>query len=88
MPARHRLPHGALLAQPPDTFSETDPDTPLDGVQKGLLSGHPLGGWAPMAIGVADGEPASVDADLVVDELEVFLYLSELGGHLGGPAAA
>jgi len=41
-----------------------------------------------MAIGVADGEPASVDADLVVDELEVFLYLSELGGHLGGPAAA
>jgi hypothetical protein len=34
-------------------------------------------------VGVSGGEPASIDVDLVVDELEVFLYLSELGGHLG-----
>ena len=34
-------------------------------------------------VGVAGGEPASVDVDLVVDELEVFLYLGELGGHAG-----
>src|SRR5437867_1654302 len=28
-------------------------------------------------------EPTLVDVDLVVDELEVFLQLGELGGHLG-----
>jgi len=34
-------------------------------------------------IGVAGGESASVDVDLVVYEFEVFLYLGELGGHVG-----
>jgi len=34
-------------------------------------------------VGVASGEPTSVDVDFVVDELEVFLYLGELGGHVG-----
>ena len=34
-------------------------------------------------VGVAGGEPASVDVDLVVDELAVLLELSELGGHGG-----
>jgi len=34
-------------------------------------------------IGVASGESASVDVDLVVYEFEVFLYLGELGGHVG-----
>jgi hypothetical protein len=34
-------------------------------------------------VGVAGGEPASVDVDLMVDDLEVLLYLSELGGHVG-----
>lgn len=33
-------------------------------------------------VGVAGGEPASVDVDLVVDELEIFLYLGEFGGHV------
>jgi hypothetical protein len=29
----------------------------------------------PEAVGVAGGDPAAVNVDLVVDELEVFLYL-------------
>jgi hypothetical protein len=34
-------------------------------------------------VGVAGGHPALVNIDLVVDELEAFLTLSELGGHVG-----
>src|SRR5262249_27583923 len=37
----------------------------------------------PELVGVTGGKPASVDVDLVVDELEIFLQLSELDGHLG-----
>src|SRR5690242_11842283 len=37
----------------------------------------------PQAVGVAGGEPAAVDADLVVDELEVLPGPGELGGYLG-----
>ena len=39
-------------------------------VRKGLLSARPLS-RAPIAVGVAGSEPASVDVDLVVDDLEV-----------------
>src|SRR6266545_4748868 len=48
-----------------------------------LCTSRRLAVGRPQLVGVAGGEPASVDVDLVVDELEVFLYLSELGGHLG-----
>jgi hypothetical protein len=41
--------------------------------QAGLLTGHPLGGGRPELVGVAGGEPALVDVDLVIDELQVFL---------------
>src|SRR3954451_11762112 len=37
----------------------------------------------PIAGGVAGGDPASVDVDLVVDELEVLLHLGQLGGDVG-----
>src|SRR2546423_601147 len=53
-----------------------------------LPSGN-RGIWAPdirrrpIAGGVAGGDPASVDVDLVVDELEVLLHLGQLGGHVG-----
>src|SRR5882762_4515014 len=36
----------------------------------------------PITVGVPGGEPASIGVDLVVDELEVFFYLSELGDHV------
>lgn len=42
--------------------------------------------WAvgrPESVGVAGGEPASVDVDLVLDGREVVLNLSELGDHVG-----
>jgi predicted molibdopterin-dependent oxidoreductase YjgC len=35
-----------------------------------LLSGHPLGGRRPQLVGVAGGEPSSVDVDLAVDDPE------------------
>lgn len=37
----------------------------------------------PQLVRVADGEAVSVDVDLVVDEREGFLWLSEIGGHVG-----
>src|SRR6266545_1831494 len=41
--------------------------------------------WAgrPELVGVACLDPAAVDVDLVVDELEIFPQLSELGDHVG-----
>jgi hypothetical protein len=36
----------------------------------------------PEPVCVACGEPAAIDVDLVIDELEVVLYLGELGRHL------
>ena len=44
---------------------------------------HLRAGGRPEPVGVAGGEPAPVDVDLVVDELEVLLELGELGGHVG-----
>src|SRR6266540_1540568 len=48
-----------------------------------LCTSRRLAVGRPQLVGVAGGEPASVDVDLVVDELEVLLSLSELGGHIG-----
>src|SRR5205814_607610 len=46
-------------------------------------AGSRLAVGRPQSVGVAGGEPAPVDVDLVVDEPEAVLQLSEPGGHVG-----